>query len=165
MIAKYLPKILFFTVLAGFLYIVMILFYGMPLHDFNLWRLEGLYVNAEEHHPYDSKFLMKKKYLGGPDEHGSQECNYVVGEVRSSDLVKDEIKSIYSGSSVSSISGFYRIPIKTLFIDEDNWPVEAPWWDWEDELKNKFNEATSTVYLVYIAVEGYPFLLDYRCDD
>ncbi|OHA89770.1 MAG: hypothetical protein A3C70_00735 [Candidatus Zambryskibacteria bacterium RIFCSPHIGHO2_02_FULL_43_14] len=84
MIEKYTMKFFVFFIVAGLIYFVMILFYGMPLHDFNLWRLNMLYGNVEEYHPKNSKMLIKKKYLGGPDEHSSQQCNYVVGEIRSS---------------------------------------------------------------------------------
>ncbi|OHA89901.1 MAG: hypothetical protein A2832_02070 [Candidatus Zambryskibacteria bacterium RIFCSPHIGHO2_01_FULL_44_22b] len=164
-IDEYLLKGLLIILASCFLYILMIFIHGMPLHDFNLWRLSILYRNVAEYHPDGSEFLVKKKYLGGPDEHGSGVCNYVVGEVRSAPRSKEEIQSAYSSHSIKSLSGFYRIPIEVLFMDEDNWPVESPWWEWEDEIKEQIKEATSTVYLVYIAIEGYPFLLDMRCDN
>src|SRR3989344_9575934 len=134
MIKKYAVKGFIIFVVSGFLYVVMIVFYGIPLHDLNLWILEQRYETIHAFHPQNSILLEKKKYLGGPDDHGSQQCNYVVGEIRSSNLTKEEIKFSYSGRSVPSMSGLNRIPVEILFFDtETSWQMEYPWGTWWDE--------------------------------
>jgi hypothetical protein len=166
MIEKHAMKIFVFSIVAGLLYFVMIIFYGMPLHDLNLWILGQRYKAIYSYHPRNSILLEKKKYLGGPDDHGSQQCNYVVGEVRSSDLTKEEIKFSYKERSVPSISGLSRIPVGILFFDtETSWKMEYPWGTWWDEINDRFKNATTTIYLVYVAIENYPTLMDLRCDD
>jgi len=166
MIKKYAVKGFIIFVVSGFLYVVMIVFYGIPLHDLNLWILGQRYENIHAYHPQNSVLLEKKKYLGGPDDHGSQQCNYVVGEIRSSNLTKEAIQFAYSGHSIKSLSGFNKIPLEILFFDTGfSWRMEYPWTIWWDELDDRYKNTTSTLYLVYVAVKGYPFLGDYRCDN
>lgn len=150
----------------SFLFLVaLIMAAGVPLHDFNLWQLDMYYKTASFIHPSDSTLLMKKTYLGGPDEHGSQSCSYVVAEVRSSPRSKKEILRAYNGFTIQSVIPFDRIPLKILFIDEESWPPELPYDNWWGELNEKFKSSKYTVYLVYAAMEKYPFLGDIRCDD
>ncbi|MBI4599682.1 hypothetical protein HY732_02050 [Candidatus Uhrbacteria bacterium] len=140
------PIILFGTLLYFFIF-------GVPIHDMNLWMLKRAYSRVE--HPAESKVLADAVYLGGPATHGSWRCTYVVGEVRTSLLSKQEIQDAYSFSA--------PLPLAILFFD-DEWPGELPWFTWESEFKI-FKERSDTPYLVYSAKKDIPFLGDMRCDD
>lgn len=129
--------------------------WGIPLHDFRLWRLKNNFkTDAPLYHPPESWLLQRKEYLGGPYDHGSLVCDYFVGELRSSPLSKEKIRQIYAGH------------FRVLFFDEDQWPMYLPltlWWD--EWYQNPLLATSSTVYFVYASQEGYPFLGDMRCDD
>ncbi|MEK7122420.1 MAG: hypothetical protein AAB855_01035 [Patescibacteria group bacterium] len=149
----------FLVILTGlFFYYFM---YGIPIHDIRMWRLERNYAYAQ--HPH-SVVLTNVTYLGGPATHGSWRCNYVVGEVRSSQFAKEEILAAYNGRFVTPAFGTVLVPLKVLFFQDQAWPPYLPWFQWESELK-KFSEAPGTPYLVYVAHENVPFLGDLRCDD
>lgn len=147
---------------ALFLALIVILFfyfdYGVPIHDFNLWKIELAYAKVP--HPSDSVVLEKKTYLGGPSEHGSGHCSYIVGEVRSSPEPKESIRRAYEGFFVTQ----KRLPITVRFLD-GSWELGLPWMNWEGELEKKYGDATSTMYLVYAAEENHPYWGDLRCDD
>ena len=139
---------------------------GIPLHDFRLWMLEKNFHAAASYHPPESVLLQKKTYLGGPDEHGSETCNFFVGELRSSPLSKEELRQAYNGSSIRSFSNLSRIPLKILFFDQERWTMDSPLGDWWDEWYGNLSTSTAqTPYFVFASQEGYPYLGDYRCDD
>lgn len=133
------------------------IFYGAPIHDFRLWMMEQHFARAAIHHPNNSIFLEKKIYLGGPDTHGSGICVYAVGEVRIAPLSKNDIRNAYQNIKVKDL------PLKVFFADENDWPYESPFVDWQDELWD-MPYANNTLYIIYATVK-YPFLGDFRCDD
>lgn len=136
-----------------------------PIHDFNHWMFDRHYRAALFPHPTDSVLLSYKSYFGGPDDHGSGTCVYAAGEFRSSSLAKMELKQRYATSSVLSVYGFKKIPVKVLFPDEpETWPLNYPLGDWWFDFSEQAETATTTIYLVY-AEEKQPFWGDLRCDD
>jgi len=142
--------------------VVAFFFYrGVPIHDINIWRLQGAFAQANIQHPRHSALLRKKIYLGGPDEHGSRRCIYVVGEARVAPFAKDDINKIYQNASASF--GNEMIPVHILFSDQRDSPYEMPFIAWQEELANATPEE-NTPYIVYITTQR-PFLADPRCDD
>lgn len=154
------------VIILAFTGVLFFLVYGVPLHDFRLWRLEKNYNVAVLYHPPESILLQKKKYLGGPYTHGSLTCDYFVGELRAAPLSKEKIRQTYNGHFIASFGILKRIPLNVLFFDEDHWTMNSPLGDWWDEwYQNPLFATSSTVYFVYASQEGYPFLGDMRCDD
>ena len=151
----FLPATAFFVWCIFLFSVILIFFYhGVPIHDFNLWKLETKYELLGRYHGAGSIVLAKKKYLGGPDTHGSQTCSYVVGEVRLSTRSKGEISRTYRNSSIS-----------ILFVDDVPWPTISPFAEWQDELYQLPERVEGNIYLAYVKEEGYPYFGDLRCDD
>lgn len=148
-----------FITLAGILFYFIA--FGVPIHDVRMWGLKHAYSRVE--HPAKSKFLADALYLGGPATHGSWRCNYVVGEVRSAPLSRQEIREAYGQKTLSIAFSKIPVPLTVLFFD-DEWPNELPWFTWESEFASLVN-ASDTAYLVYGAQRDVPFLGDLRCDD
>lgn len=149
-----LAVILFF----GFIFLVILsTVWGMPLHNFDLWRLERNFnITAPQYHPPESVLLEKKEYLGGPQEHGSLVCDLYVGELRSAPFSKEDIRAAYSGEK----------SFEVLFPAEDGWTMDSPLGNWWDEWhESPIITASSTVYFVFFARRNIPFLGDMRCDD
>lgn len=154
--------------LAILVLVVIFLYQGLPInpiHDFNHWMFDRHYRAALLPHPNDSMLLAYKSYFGGPDDHGSGTCIYAVGEFRSSSLTKAELKQRYATSSVLSVYGFKKIPVRVLFPNEPGTrPLNYPLGDWWPDFSEQAKTATTTIYLVY-AEEKQPFWGDLRCDD
>lgn len=148
--------------------VVIFLYQGLPInpiHDFNHWMFDRHYRATLLPHPSASVLLAYKSYFGGPDDHGSSTCVYAAGEFRSSLLTKAELKQRYATSSVLSVYGFKKIPVKVLFPDEPGtWPLNYPLGDWWSDYSDQAKIATTTIYFVY-AEEKQPFWGDLRCDD
>ncbi|MFY9462566.1 MAG: hypothetical protein WAP52_00060, partial [Candidatus Sungiibacteriota bacterium] len=143
------------------------LVYGVPIHNFRLWRLERNFREVASYHPSESRLIEREKYLGGPSEHGSLQCDFFVGEFRTAPLSKESIRQAYEGHSIRSINHMSRIPLKVLFFDEGVWTMDSPlggWWD-EWYLGGRATTTRGTAYFVFASQEGYPFLGDRRCDD
>lgn len=143
------------------------LVWGVPIHDFRLWMLERNFKRAALYHPPESIFLEKKKYLGGPHDHGSLQCDFFVGEFRSAPLSRESIRQAYQDHFIRSISGLGWTPLNVLFFDERVWTMDSPLGDWWDEwyLGGIATTTPGTAYFVFASQEGYPFLGDMRCDD
>lgn len=159
---SFLIVVVFFVSSAFICTLLLIFFYhGVPIHDARMWILKRAYSRVE--HPVESTVLADAVYLGGPDTHGSWRCNYVVGEVRSAPLPKQEIREVYEQKTLSVAFLKSSLPLTVLFFD-DEWPNELPWFTWKDEFIS-FEKVSHTPYLVYGAQKGVPFLGDLRCDD
>lgn len=137
--------------LIGMLCFGIFIYWGNPLNDVNLWRLESYYAENIRH-PQGSVLLERKTYLGGPDDHGSHICLYVVGELRTSPLSRDEISRAYDNRGVA-----------LQFLDH-TWMLEHPWGDWQSELQDIAKQATGTPYFIYVEKIS-PYWGDHRCDD
>lgn len=137
------------------------IFYGTPIHDFNLWVLERSFVYADIKHPSGSILLEKKTYLGGKYTHGNSNCVYAVGEMRETKLTKEEIRNVYKRPSANSFIG--RLPLYLIFEDEMDGPYEMPFVIWQDEIW-EVPESTNTFYIVH-TFRTFPLLFDLRCDD
>jgi hypothetical protein len=144
--------------LCGFVWLLVGALFGIPIHDVRLWMLENNFkTTALQYHPRESMLIEKKKYLGGPQEHGSLVCDIYVGELRAAPLSKEKIRAAYRSGEKS---------FEILFPDEGGWTMESPLGDWWDEWHDSSILATSsTVYFVFIARKNYPDLGDFRCDD
>ena len=129
-------------------------FYGVPIHDLNLWLLQRDF-DTQVHHPVNSIFIEKRTYLGGPSEHGSHTCVYAVGEIRSTPLTREGIEQAYREAAPSS---------RMLFVGEAS--PESPFAMWVNELMDIANATSTedTLYVIYL-VKSYPSLGDLRCDD
>ncbi|GEM_PF-1532733 len=153
-------------VVVVFIMYVFSMLFGIPVHDFNLWRLENRYEKISNFHPSGTKFVKSEKYLGGPSTHGSWQCVYAVGEIRSTKLSKQEIQQAYK--NVPSF-GTRRYPAKfeLHFSDFESMPLIMPITYWLDDLEYTAKSSTSTglFYLIYVAQEEVPFWGDTRCDD
>lgn len=136
------------------LFFFVLPFYGVPIHDLNLWLLQKDF-STHVHHPDRSIFIEKKTYLGGPSEHGSHTCVYAVGEIRSAPLTREAVEQAYREAAPSS---------RVLFTDDES--LEQPLDTWRDELVSVAEAAstTDTLYVTYL-MKSYPFLGDLRCDD
>ena len=158
-----------FASIIGLFVILFLIFLmmaiGVPIHDFNLWRIEKNFNAVVTHHPSDSVLIENKKYLGGPDSHGSQSCNYAVGEVRSSSKSKEEIFQTYKNLYIFPVEGLKLIHIKVLFTSDPQWAATWPLSTWWDELHEEKKSTSKVAYFVYAMHEGYPFWGDSRCDD
>ena len=139
----------------------------MPFNDLRLWRLERSFQAASYFHPHSSFLLDKKKYLGGPYNHGSFQCDFFVGELRSAPLSQGDVQSAYEDRSVAFLGSTRSIPLKILFFEKNEpWPMYLPLSDWWDEwYVSPLNATSSTVYLIYMSQEGRPYVGDFRCDD
>lgn len=146
------PIALFFAACIVLFFVLP--FYGVPIHDFNLWMLQKDF-NAHVRHPDSSIFIEKKTHLGGPSEHGSHTCVYAVGEIRSAPLTREAIEQAYRKVAPSS---------QMLFMEDES--LESPLDMWGDELMDiaGATSTTDTLYVTYL-MKTYPFLGDLRCDD
>ena len=166
-IAEHLFAAFGIVVSCFFVLVVVPALWGMPLHDFRLWRLEkGFKAVAPLYHPPESMPLQKKQYLGGPYDHGGLQCDFYVGELRAAPLSKEEILLAYKNQYVRVWGSRKQVPLQILFFDEGVWEMELPltvWWD--EWYESPLLATSSTVYFVFASQEGYPFLGDYRCDD
>lgn len=146
-------------ILTGIFFYFII--FGAPIHDARMWMLKHAYSRVE--HPVGSTVLADAVYLGGPATHGSWRCSYVVGEMRSAPLPKQEIRKAYGMKTLSVTFSKTPLPLAVLFFD-DEWPNELPWFTWESEFR-LFENISDTPYLVYSAQKDVPFFGDLRCDD
>lgn len=146
-------------ILAGILFYFVV--FGVPIHDARMWILKRAYSRIE--HPVLSSVRADARYLGGPAMHGSWRCTYVVGEVRSAPLAKQEIREAYGQKTMSVAFSKTPLLLVVLFFD-DEWPNELPWFEWKSEFTSLENKS-DTLYLVYGVQKNVPFLGDRRCDD
>ena len=89
-----------------------------------------------------------------------------MGEVRASWESKQQIEGYYADKyvSVRLPSLYKKVPVGVKFFDE-SWTMESPLGDWWGEFHEMAEGAPNNIYLVYLGIEGYPFLHDYRCDN
>lgn len=142
--------------------------YGEPIHDVNAWVLQISFNAKDISHPSNSILLEKKEYLGGQSLHGGHRCIYAVGETRSAELSKKEIKKAYSADTIWYWNK--KIPLQIIFPDEFDGDYTMPYANWQDDLRNlsalyETEKDTTVFYIVFASVEKQIILFDYRCDD
>lgn len=140
--------------------------YGEPVHDVNAWVLEKGFYASSISHSDDSVLLERKKYLGGPSLHGGNRCIYAVGETRSAQLSKEEIKKTYKDETIWYWNK--KIPLQIIFLDEFDGDYTMPYVNWQDDLiilSRQPEKTAGTLYTVFASVERRIILFDYRCDD
>ncbi len=115
---------------------------------------------ANIRHPEQSALIKEKTYLGGPNEHGSRECVYAVGEMATTPLSKKEITETFKNINV--VFSDEKLPVNVLFSGQ-RIPYEMPFVAWKEELTNATARG-NTPYIVYITTKR-SFLGDPRCDD
>ncbi len=137
----------------------------MPIHQFNLWKLERNFQTIAVAHPPDSKLLLKRKSFGGLFSAASHSCDYFVGEFRSTTYSKESIRQAYKGFSIYSSDRTERIPAEVHFFDEEEFFTDFPWYEWLAELRKSFNVSATkdNLYLVFVSQTGYPPYGDIRC--
>src|SRR3989344_2956224 len=145
-----------------FALVFLLIVYGEPIHDINLWLLQKKFYTAKISHPSDSVLVEKKTYLGGPSLHGDSRCIYAVGEVRTAPLSKANIRSEYSAESI--YFGKKTLQLRLLFADEYEGPYTMPYVDWQDELRET-QVSEDTLYVVYVSTGRPVFFYDGRCYD
>lgn len=139
---------------------------GEPVHDVNAWVLEKGFYASSISHSDDSVLLERKKYLGGPSLHGGNRCIYAVGETRSAQLSKEEIKKTYKDKTIWYWNK--KIPLQIIFLDEFDGDYTMPYANWQDDLiilSRQPEKTAGTLYTVFASVERRIILFDYRCDD
>ena len=137
----------------------------MPIHQFNLWRLERNFHAIAATHPPDSKLLLKRKEFGGLFSAASHSCDYFVGEFRSAAHSKEDVRRAYRAFSIDSSDHTKRIPVEVHFFDEEEFFIDFPWYEWLAELRQSFNVPTikDNLYLIFVSQTGYPPYGDLRC--
>ena len=153
-------------VFVAFVLYFFSMFLGIPIHDFNLWRLEQRYKEIKEFHPAATKLVKPKKYLGGPDEHGSWACVYAVGEIRRTKLTKQDIQKAYKHVPAFGTPK-YPAKFEIHFSDFTGMPLFDPLSTWLYDLEAVAKSASTSdlFYLIYTGQENIPFWGDTRCDD
>lgn len=144
---------------------VAITMWKMPIHQFNLWRLEKNFQVIAAAHPPDSKLLLKRKDFGGLFSGASHSCDYFVGEFRSTAHSKEDVRKAYKGLSIDSSDHTKHVPVEVHFFDEEEFFTDFPWYEWLAELRKSFNMSATkdNLYVVFASQTGYPPYGDLRC--
>lgn len=152
------------TFIVLFILVFAFLVFGLPIHDFNLWRLSKRYESIVMFHPVDTVLIERKKYLGGPWDHSSPWCTYAIGEIRQTRLTRQEILNAYKNVPEFT-TGKRPTTFKIFFPDSESVPMESPIGEWFGHLRSEGDEISSTgqKYLIYVAQEKVPYLGDMRC--
>ncbi|MBI3442954.1 MAG: hypothetical protein HY007_04255 [Candidatus Sungbacteria bacterium] len=137
----------------------------MPIHQFNLWRLERNFQTIAPAHPPGSKLLLKRKDFGGLFSAASHSCDYFIGELRSTPRSKEDVRKAYNGLSIDSFDHTKHIPVEVHFFDEEEFFTDFPWYEWQAELRRSFDvsAARDNLYLIFASQSGYSPYGDLRC--
>jgi hypothetical protein len=145
------------TIFSAFL-LVTILFtlyltYKIPFNNYNLKVFEGNFRKSiAALHPKQSSLIAEVAEVGNWAD-GTQ-CQFFVGQFRSSSFSKEELKQAYFEDSMSS---------GVDFVDEDIFS-HSPWLGWkENYLKNYKPKENETVYLVWASDDDNLPDGDIRC--
>ena len=158
----------FFAIFGLAIFIVIIIFlvlliWKIPIHNFNLWRLNKNFESLSGFHPLSSKQLFKFTDFGNFGESGGQ-CGYIIGEFRTSQLSKEEIMFYYQDLAIDSFEQGEIIPVEVLFLDDGNF-ANYPWSKWASYLYQKIQSPIqpSLIYLVIASSYNYLADGDIRC--
>ena len=155
-----------FIVFCLIILFAVVTMWKMPIHQFNLWRLEKNFQTIVAAHHQDSKLLLKRSDFGGLFSAASHSCDYFVGEFRSTARSKEDVRKAYRGLSIDSSDHTKRIPVEVHFFDEEEFFTDFPWYEWLAELYKSFNVSATkdNLYVIFASQTGYPPYGDFRCD-
>ena len=159
-------SVTFAVILSPFVLIVLMEFFvTMPIHTFNVWRLERNFQTTAAHHPTNSRMLQKHTQVGGLYSDSSHSCNYFVGEFRSAPSSRSEIMRAYQGTAIASWDAMIHLPVKVTFMDDEGFFGQYPWYEWREELRGSSDGSagTDTIYLLSAFQGGYSPDGDLRC--
>ncbi len=147
-------------ILVGF---VLSVTWRMPIHNFNLWRLENNFQMIASSHPSDSTQLLFIKGVGNLFRGASNACDYFVGEFRISPGSKEGIMRWYKELSIRSFEG-RAVSLEVYFI-EDDFFKRYPGYEWREKLfrSSQSVPALGVPYLVLVSQSDYPPDGDIRC--
>lgn len=153
-----------FIVLTFCIGLAVFVTWKVPWHTVNLWRLDRNFQSIAQHHPADSKLLLKRKYVGGLYPSGSVSCSYFVGEFRSSALSREEIVRAYDDLTIASFDRTTELSVAVRFVDEGF--LDDPWYEWREELLKSLNMPATkeNIYSVLVAhMHHSSYRGDFRC--
>lgn len=146
-------KIKIAVIVVGFF--VVGLFHN-PVHDLNLLKMKISFIDVTRIQPTGTHFIWRKSFIGNVGSNGSWRCEYMVGELRSFDQLRENVVGQYQKVLDSNDN------INILFMDGDKWPLDSILWDWRGEFLDQNNIEEGKYYIVYIS-QKFPALLDTRC--
>jgi hypothetical protein len=135
----------------------------MPIHNFNLWRLESNFQKIASFHPPDSTQLFFIKGVGNLFRGASNACDYFVGEFRISPGSREDIISWYEGLFVRSFEN--RATSLEVYFIEDDFFKRYPGYEWREKFYRSSQSvpALGVPYLVLVSQYDYPPDGDIRC--
>lgn len=149
-----------FAVFGAITFCIIVVFvvttsWKMPIHQFNLWKLEKDFQAFTPSHPTDSIPVLAFKRFGGLFNSAANSCDYFVGEFRTGAGSKEDILEYYRNLSVH-----------VRFWDEDDFWIYYPWSDLYGKLLlriGKFPSEQKGLYVVFISENVSPPYADFRC--
>lgn len=146
--------LLVFLFLLGFFTVTS---WKMPIHQFNLWKLERGFRAALPSHPADSVRVLSFKKFGGRFSSAASSCDYFVGEFRTSSLTKEALRHYYLSRAPS---------MHLRFWDEEDFWIYYPWSELYGELLRIFDDGPSEqegLYAIFTLQTIQPPYHDVRC--
>lgn len=153
-------------VVAGYLIAVS---WKTPVHQFNLWKLNGNFHSTVLSHPPDSRQVLSFKKFGGLFSSAAHSCDYFVGEFRISTSSKEEVqeyyRDLYAGDYRPSVE---RLPVQIRFWDEEEFWIHYPWSELYAELLHIFDfevfpSEQKGLHVVFVTQTVRPPFDDLRC--
>ena len=135
---------------------ILILMFLNPIHFVNLNLLKLQFIQVQEIQPTITGFIWRKSYTGGLGSNGNGACNYMIGELRSFNGLREGVVEQYQKVLDRNDN------IGILFMDGDKWPLDSILWDWRGEFLDQNHIEEGNYYIVYMS-EKFPALLDLRC--
>lgn len=144
--------LLVFLFLLGFFAVTL---WKMPIHQFNLWKLQKSFQMVVPSHPADSISVLDFKKFGGLFSSATNSCDYFVGEFRTSTDSKEDVREYYR-----------PFPVQVRFADEDGLWIYYPWSELYGELLRLlkvFPDEQNGLYAIFVSEEVRPPYADFRC--
>jgi len=137
----------------------------MPIHQYNLWKLEQNFQQIAPLHPRESQLLSHMKEFGNLFRGASNGCDYFVGEFRSATLPQRDIVEAYGGLFVNPFDRTERVPVEVYFLDNEEAFSRYPWDEWRENIRASFKKIDpfNSAYVVFVAQTNYPPDGDIRC--
>src|SRR3989338_1972772 len=149
-----------FSIFGAFVFCSIVAFavttsWKMPIHQFNLWKLEKNFQALAPSHPTDSMPVLTFKKFGGLFSSAANSCDYFVGEFRTSADSREDIREYYRNLSV-----------QVRFGDEGDFWIYYPWSELYGELLhllNTFPDEQNDLYAIFVSEKVRPPYADLRC--
>lgn len=157
---KYVLYILLAILLAVVGFFSLLLFGGMPIHNWKLSIIDQRFIELT--HPTSSRLLAHMAEISNYGN--SNHCDYAVGEIRTSSDSKSAIEEYYKNKRIESlVQG--PIHVETFFLDELDFYNFFPSGPFLEVLAKYSNFPTTTErrYLVLTLDPMNPATFDARC--